>query len=102
LPLLLCDLKELNKGKFNMTQKQSLISSLKEGREFTAKQIASQFKIGSPTKVVSELRRDGYAIYLNRRVDTKGRETMKYRLGTPRRAHVAVAAHVVGAQAFGA
>lgn len=84
-----------------MNQKQKVLNVLKEGREITAKQIASQFGVGSPTKVVSELRRDGYAIYLNKRVDTKGRETSKYRLGTPKRSMVALAANVFGAQAFG-
>lgn len=83
-----------------MSQKKKVLNVLKQGREITAKQIASQFHVGSPTKVISELRRDGYAIYLNRRVDTKGRETMKYRLGTPRRSMVALAANVLGAQAF--
>lgn len=83
-----------------MNQKQKVLSVLKEGREITAKQIASQFQVGSPSKVVSELRRDGYAIYLNKRVDTKGRETQKYRLGTPKRAMVALAAQLLGARAF--
>jgi predicted transcriptional regulator len=83
-----------------MTQMQKVLSVLKDGREVTAKQLEGQFGIGSPTKVISNLRREGYAIYLNRRVDTKGRETMKYRLGTPKRSMVALAAHVIGAQAF--
>jgi hypothetical protein len=83
-----------------MTQKQRLLTSLQAGREFTAKEIKSMFKIGSPTKVVSELRRDGYAVYLNKRVDTVGRETMQYRLGTPKRRMVAIAAHVAGAATF--
>lgn len=83
-----------------MTQMKKVLSVLKEGREVTAKQLEGQFGISSPTKVISNLRREGYAIYLNRRVDTKGRETMKYRLGTPKRSMVALAAHVVGAQAF--
>lgn len=83
-----------------MNQKQKVLTVLQEGREITAKQIASQFRVGSPTKVVSELRRDGYAIYLNKRVDTKGRETQKYRLGTPKRSMVALAAQLLGARAF--
>jgi transcription initiation factor IIE alpha subunit len=85
-----------------INQKEKVLSVLSEGREVTAKQLSSQFGIGSPTKVISELRRDGHAIYLNRRVDTKGRETQKYRLGTPTRRMVAVAASVLGASAFGA
>lgn len=84
-----------------MNQKQKVLNVLTEGRELTAKQLSSQFGIGSPTKVISELRRDGHAIYLNRRVDTKGRETQKYRLGTPTRRMVAIAASVAGAQVFG-
>jgi transcription initiation factor IIE alpha subunit len=85
-----------------INQKEKVLNVLSEGREVTAKQLSSQFGIGSPTKVISELRRDGHAIYLNRRVDTKGRETQKYRLGTPTRRMVAVAASVLGASAFGA
>lgn len=83
-----------------MNQKQRLIASLREGREFTAKQIGSMFNVGSPTKLISELREDGYAVYLNKRVDTKGRVTHKYRLGTPARRMVALATAVVGAAAF--
>ena len=83
-----------------MSQKQKVLSVLKEGREITAKQMEGQFGIGSPTKVISVLRREGHAIYLNKRVDTSGRETMKYRLGTPKRAMVALAANVLGASAF--
>lgn len=83
-----------------MNQKDRVISSLRKGNEFTAKQLAAQFGIGSPSKLVSELRRDGHAIYLNKRVDTKGRETMKYRLGTPSRRMVALAASVAGSTVF--
>lgn len=73
-----------------MTQKQRLASAFSNGAELTSKQIRSQFKIASPTKVVSQLRlEDGMSIYLNTRTDTKGRVTQKYRLGTPSRAIVA-------------
>lgn len=83
-----------------MTQKERVVKSFRDGNEFTAKQLASQFKVGSPTKLISELRQDGYAIYLNKRVDTKGRVTHKYRLGTPTRRMVAIAARQFGAQVF--
>lgn len=85
-----------------MSQKEKVLNVLKEGREITAKQISSLFNVGSPTKVISELRHEGHAIYLNKRVDTKGRETMKYRLGTPSRRMVAIATQVVGASVFSA
>lgn len=84
-----------------MSQKTRILSTLKEGKEYTAKQFRSYFGIASPTKVVSRLRHDGHAIYLNKRVDTKGRETMKYRLGTANRRSVALAVAVVGAAALG-
>lgn len=73
-----------------MTQKQKLITAFQQGRELSAKQIASQFNIASPSKVVSMLRlEDGMPIYLNKHVDTKGRVVNKYRLGTPTRRVVA-------------
>lgn len=83
-----------------MNQKSRILSTFKAGNEYTAKQLQNYFQVGSPTKVISELRREGYAIYLNKRVDTKGRETMKYRLGTPSRRMVAVAVATAGASTF--
>lgn len=73
-----------------MTQKQKLLNAFIRGQELSSKQIAAQFKIGSPTKVVSSLRLDdGFPIYSNRHVDTKGRVVNKYRLGTPTRSVIA-------------
>ena len=73
-----------------MTQKQRLMAAFETGKEFTAKQITSLFKIASPSKVVSQLRlEEGQSIYLNKRTDTKGRVTQKYRLGTPSRSVIA-------------
>jgi ligand-binding sensor domain-containing protein len=74
----------------NMTQKQRLASAFSNGAELTSKQIRSQFKIASPTKVVSLLRmEDGLPIYANKHVDGSGRETTKFRLGTPSRKVIA-------------
>lgn len=73
-----------------MTQKSKLRKAFFNGAELTSKQIRSQFKIASPTKIVSMLRlEDGLPIYANKHVDTKGRETTKFRLGTPSRAVIA-------------
>jgi ribulose 1,5-bisphosphate carboxylase large subunit-like protein len=80
-----------------MNQKERLMAAFSEGQQLTAKQIANQFKIGSPSKVVSLLRSEGNPIYLNRHVDTRGRVTHKYRLGTPRRSLIARAVRMVGA-----
>lgn len=83
-----------------MSQKQKVLNVLQSGREVTAKQIAAEFNIASPRKVISNLRQEGYAIYLNKHQDTKGRVTHKYRLGTPSRALVAAAIAVFGADRF--
>ncbi len=73
-----------------MSQKSKLAQAFMNGAELTSKQIRAQFKIASPTKIVSQLRlEDGLSIYCNKRVDTKGRETRKFRLGTPRSSIVA-------------
>ena len=64
-----------------LTQKDKLRKAFFNGAELTSKQIRAQFKIASPTKVVSNLRlEDGLPIYANKHVDTKGRETTKFRL----------------------
>jgi len=67
------------------TQTQRVLEAFENGYELTAKQIGARFGVASPTKVVSLLRHSGYPIYLNKRVDTKGRVTSKYRLGSPSR-----------------
>lgn len=83
-----------------MNQKQRILKSLRAGNEFTSKEIGAYFNVASPTKVISELRREGHAIYLNKKTDTKGRVTHQYRLGRPSRAMVALAAAVAGAELF--
>lgn len=73
-----------------MTQKDKLRKAFFNGAELTAKQMSARFGIASPRKVVSNLRlEDGLPIYANKHVDTKGRETTKYRLGTPSRSVIA-------------
>ena len=73
-----------------MNQKDKLRKAFFDGRSLTAKQISAQFGIASPGKVVSMLRmEDGLPIYNDRHVDTKGRVTHKYHLGTPSRKVIA-------------
>ena len=72
------------------TKTQRLVEALKNGEELTAKQIAARFGIANPTATVSDLRlRHGYAVYANRKTDTKGRVSTKYRIGNPSREVVA-------------
>lgn len=63
-----------------MTQPEKLLQALSSGRALTARQITAQYRIASPTKVVSRLRAFGWNIVLRRNVDTKGRPTNKYSL----------------------
>ena len=60
-----------------------------EGKELTAKQIASRFNVANPHNTIYELRREGFSIYLNDYKDSKGRVTQKYRFGTPSRKVIA-------------
>ena len=72
------------------TQAQREINVLKNGVELTAKQIAARYGVKNVRAVISQLRSEGYAIFLNKRVSSFDGETYsKYRLGTPTRATVA-------------
>ena len=66
-----------------MTKSNKLLTALQAGEKLTAAQISARFGIKNPRATVSDLRFQGYAIYANQHKDTKGRETTKYRLGTP-------------------
>ena len=72
-----------------MTQTKRVLAALQSGEELTAKQIAARFRIASPSKVVSNIRYEGHAVYLNKHTDTKGRVTHKYRIGKPSRKLIA-------------
>lgn len=62
-----------------------------EGRQATAKQLASWFGSSAATVAarVSDIRSAGYAVYANKKVDSQGRSATFYRVGTPTRAMVA-------------
>jgi len=72
-----------------MTKSSKLLTALQAGEQLTSAQISARFGIKNPRATVSDLRFQGYAIYANQHSDTKGRETTKYRLGTPSREIVA-------------
>ena len=79
--------------------KSKILSSLKEGNEVSAKQFAARFKT-SVTSVgarVSELRREGYAIYNNTKTDSQGRKASFYKIGAPTRRVVAAGYAALGA-----
>lgn len=75
-----------------MTHSEKIFNALVvDGSRKTAAQLAAQ--LGTSTNAVrariSELRDRGYAIYANKRTDSKGRVKTFYRHGTPTRAIVA-------------
>lgn len=72
------------------TKRERLLEAFKSGEVLTAKQIAARFGIANPTATISDIRmRDGYAIYANEHVDTRGRVSTKYEIGYPSRRVVA-------------
>jgi len=72
-----------------VTKSSRLLEAFKAGEQLTAAQITHRFGVANPRATVSSLRYQGYAIYANEHKDTKGRETIKYRLGNPQRSVVA-------------
>lgn len=81
-----------------ITKQQALLKALKNGEQLTAKQITARFGIANPTATVSDLRFSGYAVYGNKRTNSKGQTTTKYRLGTPSREVVAAGFRALSGQ----
>ena len=74
-----------------MTMKERIVEALVlDGKAKTPAQLAAQFRTSenSIRARINEIRDDGYAIYANKRTDTKGRTKTFYRHGTPNRAIV--------------
>ena len=72
------------------TQAAKVATALSNGAELTAKQISSRYGVKNVRAVISQLRSEGFSIYLNKRVSSFDGETyMKYMIGTPTRAVVA-------------
>lgn len=72
------------------TQAAKVETALVNGAELTAKQISARYGVKNVRAVISQLRSEGFSIYLNKRVSSFDGETyMKYMLGTPTRAVVA-------------
>ena len=72
------------------TQTDKVANALVNGAELTAKQISARYNIKNVRAVISQLRSEGFSIYLNRRVSSFDGETyMKYALGAPTKAVVA-------------
>ena len=53
-----------------LTQTQRVINALENGAELTAKQISARYGVKNVRAVISQLRTEGYAIFLNKRVSS--------------------------------
>lgn len=81
-----------------MSIQNSVLKTLKSGRQFTAGQLAGLFGTTEDTVQarISELRAKGYSIYSNTAKNGK----TAYRLGTPSRRMVAAAYAAMGSTVF--
>ena len=79
--------------------KSKILAALQSGKAVSGKQFAARYNTSVTTvgARISELRREGYAIYNNRHTDSQGRTTMKYRIGAPSRKIVAAGYAALGA-----
>lgn len=84
-------------------QKERLLAALQSGNSFTTNQIANRLGVSNSRArfLITELRQDGYAVYRNRKKLSTGEKAVKYRLGTPSRRMVSIAAYYAGGQIFG-
>ena len=72
------------------THRTKVANALMGGAELTAKQISHRYGVKNVRAVISKLRSEGLAIYLNNRTSSfDGKSYKKYRLGTPTREVVA-------------
>ena len=72
------------------TQATKVATALVNGAELTAKQISSRYGVKNVRAVISQLRSEGFSIYLNKRVSSfDGESYMKYMIGTPTKAVIA-------------
>ena len=72
------------------TQTAKVAAALVNGAELTAKQISARYGVKNVRAVISQLRSEGFSIYLNKRVSSfDGESYMKYMIGTPTKAVIA-------------
>ena len=72
-----------------VTKTAKVIAALENGTELTARQIESRYNVANARALISSIRMQGYAVYLNQRTNGFGDTYSKYRLGTPTRSVVA-------------
>lgn len=78
--------------------KSKILSTLKSGKAVSGKQFAARYNTSVTTvgARVSELRREGFAIYNNTKTDSQGRKASFYKIGAPTRRVVAAGYKALG------
>jgi predicted ArsR family transcriptional regulator len=78
--------------------KSKILDTLKSGKAVSGKQFATRHNTTVTTvgARVSELRREGFAIYNNKKTDSQGRKASFYRMGAPTRKIVAAGYAALG------
>ncbi len=80
----------------SLSKKERLLSFLQNGSAATPKQIRSMFGIANPSATVSELRKEGFAIYANETKLSNGTTVTKYKIGTNLTKGIVAAAAAAG------
>lgn len=76
------------------TAAQRLLKFLQSGKDISANQARTRFNITNVSARINEIRKAGYAVYVNTKTTNNGRTLRVYRLGTPTREMVAIANYV--------
>lgn len=84
----------------DQSKAKRILGAFKRGDEMTAKQIEATYKVSSGRGVIQSLRKQGYAIFMNKRTNQRGVTRNFYRLGTPTRKMVAAGFAALGNDAF--
>lgn len=84
----------------NVNVRSRLLDLLASNNDVTPKQIRKKLNITNVAARVSELRRQGYAIYLNERTSGNGRTVQAYRLGQPRSENIPGTLHQFGGRSW--
>jgi len=87
-------------GVNSMSMTAKLARHLLKGNQVTTAEIEGKFGFADGHSAVRDLRKQGYAVYGNKKTLWDGSVTTKYRIGTPSRAMVAAAYATVGADLF--
>jgi len=77
------------------TVTQRLLAFLQTGQDITANQARTRFNITNVSARINEIRKAGYAVYVNTKTTDNGRTIRVYRLGSPTREMVAIANYVL-------